>query len=525
MLCRALILAILIACPALSFAQAPAAATVSPDRINHGTTITGLSPSSALAGGSGFVLTVRGFPFYNGVKVRWNGTDRPTTYVGIEELRATISDNDIAKAGSAQIVVWEPDGFVSATPMTFSINNPAPLISKLSPPAIASSDKNFTLSLTGTNFVPNSDVKWNGQSRDVTFHNSSLITATILASDIANPGQATLTVVNSAPGGGTSNPAGFVTYAPGPPLVFPRLVSKDGSPTGEDSSEYTGIAVANLGSSKSTLLFTVYDAVGEPIQGTGITNPKFLDLNASQQLPLVDSQIFGAGLSARESTGWIQLNSTAGKIAGFFLMFNRSLSILDGVDISDVTLNSFVFPEVEDQGFTKLHCANPNSGPVTLTLTLVSFNGSERAPAVERMIAGHGVLTESISGLFPGVSPAGSDYIRVTSTAGVVPFEVLGKTGQYIEGLRGQSTTSIATTSTLPSTSLAVPTGEPAFRSSTSTRGQTRSACASSEMTEPKLAMKGDSRSRPAESSSSTTRHSLSLQRFSRRAIWKSEEQ
>jgi uncharacterized protein (TIGR03437 family) len=98
-----------------------------------------------MAGGPEFVLTVRGYFYNGGLKVRWNGTDRPTTYVNDGQLKATISAADIIKAGDAKVTVWEPDGYLSA-PATFTVNNPAPSISSLSPPAIASSDKNFTLS-------------------------------------------------------------------------------------------------------------------------------------------------------------------------------------------------------------------------------------------------------------------------------------------------------------------------------------------------------------------------------------------
>ena len=40
--------------------------------------------------------------------------------------------------------------------------------------------------------------------------------------------------------------------------------------------------------------------------------------------------------------------------------------------------------------------------------------------------------------LFPGIEPAGSDYIRITATNGVLPFELLGKGDEYVEGLYGQ---------------------------------------------------------------------------------------
>ena len=70
--------------------------------------ITSLSPSSASAGGDGFVLTVAGRGFVSGSVVRWNENDRPTTLVSATELRATISAGDLSTAGTAAVSVFTP---------------------------------------------------------------------------------------------------------------------------------------------------------------------------------------------------------------------------------------------------------------------------------------------------------------------------------------------------------------------------------------------------------------------------------
>jgi hypothetical protein len=67
-----------------------------------------LSPSSALAGGAAFTLTVAGTNFVASSIVRWNGADRATTFVSDIELRAAIVVTDIATAGSAHITVFNP---------------------------------------------------------------------------------------------------------------------------------------------------------------------------------------------------------------------------------------------------------------------------------------------------------------------------------------------------------------------------------------------------------------------------------
>ena len=60
---------------------------------------TSLSPSSVLAGGPAFTLTVNGSGFRIGSAVRWNGVNRPTTFVSAAQLQASIGATDIAAPG------------------------------------------------------------------------------------------------------------------------------------------------------------------------------------------------------------------------------------------------------------------------------------------------------------------------------------------------------------------------------------------------------------------------------------------
>ena len=51
-------------------------------------TTTGLTPTSAVAGGPGFTLTVTGTNLVRSSVVRWNGADRATTYTSATQLTA-----------------------------------------------------------------------------------------------------------------------------------------------------------------------------------------------------------------------------------------------------------------------------------------------------------------------------------------------------------------------------------------------------------------------------------------------------
>ncbi|MEW5976923.1 MAG: LamG-like jellyroll fold domain-containing protein, partial [Acidobacteriota bacterium] len=167
--------------------------------------VSGLSPSSALVGGAGFTLTVSGNNFVAGAVVRWNGSARTTTFVSATELTASIPASDLAVAGTAQVTVVTSGGVSNA--QTFTINHPVPSISSISPASRKAGQKAFTLTVTGSNFVSGSLIRWNGATRPTSFVSSTQLTTDIAASDIASPGMAQVTVINPNPGGGESNPA------------------------------------------------------------------------------------------------------------------------------------------------------------------------------------------------------------------------------------------------------------------------------------------------------------------------------
>jgi LPXTG-site transpeptidase (sortase) family protein len=87
--------------------------------------ITSLDPDSTFAEGSTFTLTVNGDNFVTGSIVRWNNSNRATTYVSNTQLRATIPASDIASVGTADITVFNPwPGGGTSNQLLFTINPP-----------------------------------------------------------------------------------------------------------------------------------------------------------------------------------------------------------------------------------------------------------------------------------------------------------------------------------------------------------------------------------------------------------------
>ena len=83
---------------------------------------------------------------------------------------------------------------------------PPPSTTGISPNDKTVGDADFTLTVYGANFVDGvSVVRLDGVDRTTTFVSSTRLTATIPASDLAAPGDKSVTVFTPAPGGGASN--------------------------------------------------------------------------------------------------------------------------------------------------------------------------------------------------------------------------------------------------------------------------------------------------------------------------------
>ena len=187
---------------------------------NPAPVLTTLSVSNTAAGGAGFSLGITGSGFDPASVVRWNGSDRPTTFVAATQLTVSIPATDIAAAGTVQITVLSPaPGGGTSTALTFTINNPVPTLRSLTPSSALAGGTAFTLSVTGTNFVSASVVEWNGSSRTTTFASATKLTVSIPATDIAAAGTAQVAVFNLLPGGGTSNSVVFTVVSSSSPFV------------------------------------------------------------------------------------------------------------------------------------------------------------------------------------------------------------------------------------------------------------------------------------------------------------------
>jgi hypothetical protein len=108
--------------------------------------VSSLSPVGAPVGGAAFTLTIDGSGFSASSVVRWNGGNRPTTFVSSGRVRASIPASDITVIGTAQITVFDSGTGLTSLARPFSVQTaPVLAVSATAVTTVAS----VTVTLTG----------------------------------------------------------------------------------------------------------------------------------------------------------------------------------------------------------------------------------------------------------------------------------------------------------------------------------------------------------------------------------------
>lgn len=274
--------------------------------------LSSISPSSVVVGTGSFTLTVTGFEFQTDSIVRWNGVDRPTTFVSKTQLTAAIPGSDIPTAGANQITVFNPTpDSLDSNIVELTVENTLPVIGSLVPDNVAGGDPGFVLTVNGTEFVDTSVVRWNDSDRLTFFLSETQLGAAITTDDITLAGMAEVTVFTPTPGGGLSNAATFtITGNPVPTVsaVSPGSAVADGpgfTLTVNGSSFFDGAVVRWNGSDRTTtfvsdtqltaqILATDLIVVGSvsvqvlnPLPGGGLSNS--VSFTVGNRIPILNT--------------------------------------------------------------------------------------------------------------------------------------------------------------------------------------------------------------------------------------------
>ena len=188
------------------------AINVNVSNVAPGPTLGALQPTSTEAGQSSFSLTVNGSNFVSGSVVRWNGSDRPTTFMSGTELTASLSAGDLASGGTAEVSVFNPSpgGGVSGS-LTFTITDFGIGVSPASVTATQGQTATYSVTLT-----PQFDTF--GNSITLSCANLPALTSCAFSPGSSTPGDnpatVTLTVSTSAASALLAPPLGLPEGAP-----------------------------------------------------------------------------------------------------------------------------------------------------------------------------------------------------------------------------------------------------------------------------------------------------------------------
>jgi uncharacterized protein (TIGR03437 family) len=332
--------------------------------------------------------------------------------------------------------------------------NPAPTLTSMSPTTKAAGGPDFTLTVTGSNFVSASVVRWGTSDRPTTFTASSQLDAKIAASDIAAGGTVPITVFTPPPGGGLTSALTFtITVIPPPTLssLKPAAAAAGGPGfllTVTGSGFVQGSVVRWNGSDRPTTLQTSTQllaaisasdvavagtaqvTVFNPAPGGGLSNPlafPIIVLPAVNAGGMVNGATFGTQPPAAGSI--VSLFGTNLALSAASAQTAPLLTTLAG---ASVQLNGIAAP---------LFYASPAQinlqvpwqlAGQTQASVVVSVSGVASAPQTVSLSAyGPGIFTVSQTGSGQGaVLIAGT--AAVAAPTGVVPGARPANRGEYI---------------------------------------------------------------------------------------------
>ena len=166
---------------------------------------TSIAPAVASVGAGNTDVVVTGLGFFITSQITLDGAPTATTYQDGTHLKATIPAAKLGAAGSiaVRVVNSAPGGGTSAA-LGFTVNNVAPVITALNPSTVTAGSADKPITVSGTGFVTTSTAYSNGVLVMTTFVSTTQLTAVVPSGQMLNPGSVAITVVNPAPGGGTS---------------------------------------------------------------------------------------------------------------------------------------------------------------------------------------------------------------------------------------------------------------------------------------------------------------------------------
>jgi trimeric autotransporter adhesin len=437
-------------------------------------TVTSISPTSVAAGSGNLTLTLNGSGFLSSTTVQVGGAAEQTAYVSTTQITAIIPASQLASGAQLPVVALNGSSSSgSGTPIDLQVSNPSPTITSVGPSVVLAGSTAATIQVTGSGFVPTTQIQVNGSSRTTVFVSATQVNLTLSAADLAAAGSLSLTAVNAAPGGGTSTAATVAVNNPTPVVLGLKpytILTGAGASTitvtgvnfvATSTVTVNGASVPTTFVSSTQLTFSLANQTTAQVDSISVTNPApgggtasagTLGVLAPTAAPVISSvsptqivegsaltylYVYGSNILQEVGTGSYYLTSTVlwngtplTTVTAYYTGTDDEIvaavpaSLLTTVGNATVTVTSTV--------------ATPStSNPVTVPIvnppppTLTSINPAGGPVGTAAMITLTGTGFETGSTVAVNGTNVSSQYLNSTQMSASIPASALGTPGNF----------------------------------------------------------------------------------------------
>jgi hypothetical protein len=169
--------------------------------------LTSVTPTDVLAGSPATELTLTGSGFLSGAsEVTLNNAAVAVASITPTQMKVLCPANLLASSGNVAVRVVNPSpGGGQSASVNVAVKNATPVITSVTSAPIFVGNGDTQITINGSGFMAASLVQANGSNMLATFVGATQMTATLPQTLFASQRSIAITVVNPAPGGGTSN--------------------------------------------------------------------------------------------------------------------------------------------------------------------------------------------------------------------------------------------------------------------------------------------------------------------------------
>lgn len=223
----------------------------------------------------------------------------------------------------------------------------------------------------------------------------------------------------------TTSTTSTTTTVPIPPLVLPYKLYF--TQLANRTSRRMGFALLQQSPLPGTLRLTAYGDTGKNLKSSVV-----LSLASRNQMARVvyEKEIFGSGLG--NVNGWLLVESDRPGLAGFFLLYNDSLTLMDGTDVSDRICTQMILPEVRN---AEIALVNPGEDTAVVTMHLMSDQGVQIGKTAYAIPPPMGRTAGPLSIWFSTTDLSSAGYLKIGSNLPLAGSEFFGTPDKSLTAL------------------------------------------------------------------------------------------